>query len=73
MDQTLFEGISLISFYVAGAIGLLVAVEIAYNACELAASAINKRFSSLSSLCSRGRQKHSANCSCHALPSRLRG
>lgn len=74
MNQIIFDGISMVSFFIAGTIGLLIAGEIIYRVYELAASVINKKLSGLiSSSCGQRRQKHSLNCSGHELPARFRG
>ena len=73
MDQIIFDGISMVSFFILGTIGLLIAGEIIYRVYEIAAPAINKKLSGLiSSSYKQRNQKPLLNCSCHALPVRFR-
>ena len=74
MNQIIFDGISIVSFFIAGTVGLLIAGELLYRVYELALSAINKKLSGLISSSNKQRnQKPLLNCSCHALPVRFRG
>jgi hypothetical protein len=74
MDQMIFEGIGMVSFFILGTIGLLIAGEIICRVYEIAAPAIKtKLYGLISSTHSRRRQRSSLNCSYHALPVRFRG
>jgi hypothetical protein len=73
MEQTILDGICIVSFYIAGTVGLLVAGEVIYRIYELAAPAVNRKVSGLfSNAFARRRQRPPLNCSCHVLPARFR-
>jgi hypothetical protein len=73
MDQMIFEGIGMVSFFILGTIGLLIAGEIICRIYEAAAPAIKTKLSGLvSENRTRRRQRPPLKCSYNALPVRFR-
>lgn len=74
MEQTILDGICIMSFYIAATVILLVAGEFAYKFYELLASAIGKKVSGLlSSAHTRRHQRPFDGCYCRIFPVRQKG
>ncbi len=74
MEQTILDGICIISFYIAGTVGLLVAGEFIYKFYEIVSPAIGKKVSGLlSSANIRRPQRPFHSFYCRTFPIRQKG
>lgn len=74
MEQTILDGICIISFYIAGTVGLLVAGDFIYKFYEIVIPTIGKKVSGLlSSAHTRRHQRPFPGCHYRTIPIRSRG
>jgi hypothetical protein len=74
MEQMILDGICIISFYIAGTVGLLVAGEFIYKFYEIIAPAISKKVSGLfSPALTRMHHRPFHGCCCRTFPIRQKG
>jgi len=74
MEQTILDGICIMSFYIAGTVILLVAGEFIYKIYELAFPVISRKVIGLfSTALTRRHQRPFPGCHCRTIPIRSRG
>jgi hypothetical protein len=74
MEQTILDGIFIISFYIAGTVGLLIAGDLIYKIYELVYPALNRKVTGLfSSVSAHRRQRPFHGCLCRTFPVRQKG